>query len=283
MRTSTLSVGHLVVNNNLRHPALLGRMATTLDVLSGGRLELGHRERLLRGGASRGRLSLGNHSQERSERLAEGLEIVTRMFAGERTTFAGRYYQVHDLPNCRPPVQTPRPPIHVGGIGVRYTLPLAAKYADVWNVPTYGLGQGPTGRDRSRHRLRAGGPRSRHRARSLEAVLVLAPQTRPASTPPESVAERRYAGPSWGLQDGGFIGPPQAIVDRIGEFVGAGFSYFVFFPLIGAESRRSGCWRRMSCRISPEGSERRTPISNSATLSAVESERSAGLASGEAR
>jgi alkanesulfonate monooxygenase SsuD/methylene tetrahydromethanopterin reductase-like flavin-dependent oxidoreductase (luciferase family) len=228
MRTSTLRVGHLVVNNNLRHPALLARMATTLDVLSGGRLELGlgsgsyeaeHRE----GGFPWGSL------QERSERLGEGLEIVTRMFAGERTTFEGRHYQVRDLPNLPPPVQTPRPPIHVGGVGARYTLPLVARYADVWNVPTDGLGQARQASAALDIACEQAGRDPATVRRSLEAVLVLAPDQAGVDAA-MSVAERRYAGPSWGLQDGGFLGPPQAIVDRIGEFVALGFSYFVFFP-----------------------------------------------------
>src|SRR6185437_7200619 len=85
-RTTTMRVGHLVLCNNFRHPALLGRMATTLDVISGGRLELGlgsgsyppeHQEAGIPWG------SFG----ERSERLGEALEILTRMFAGPRTTF----------------------------------------------------------------------------------------------------------------------------------------------------------------------------------------------------
>jgi alkanesulfonate monooxygenase SsuD/methylene tetrahydromethanopterin reductase-like flavin-dependent oxidoreductase (luciferase family) len=160
--------------------------------------------------------------------LAEALEILTSMFSGGRTTFEGVHYQAHDVPNLPPPVQSPRPPIHVGGIGMRYTIPLVARFADVWNVPTYGLGTWeqvvPTldaecekvGRDPASLR------------RSLEAVLVLAPDEA-TLTAARGLAERRYRGPGWGLAEGGFIGTPSAVVDRIGEQIDKGVTMFVFF------------------------------------------------------
>jgi F420-dependent oxidoreductase-like protein len=141
--TTRLRVGALVLCNSFRNPALLARMATTLDVISGGRLEFG--------------LGSGSYEQEhheagiawesgrvRSERLGEALEIITRMFTQERTTFEGAHYTVNDLPNVPQPVQRPRPPIHIGGAGPKFTMPLVARYADVWNVPTYALGEWAT-------------------------------------------------------------------------------------------------------------------------------------------
>jgi alkanesulfonate monooxygenase SsuD/methylene tetrahydromethanopterin reductase-like flavin-dependent oxidoreductase (luciferase family) len=226
-RTTRLRVGHLVLDNNFRHPALLAKMATTLDVISAGRLDFGigsgsyepeHGE----GGFPWGPLV------ERSARLEEALEIITRMFASERTTFDGQWYQVRDLPNLPQPVQRPRPPIHIGGIGERYTLPLVARFGDVWNVPTYGLGvwreRGATldaaceaiGRDPATVR------------RSLEAVLVVTADDG-ALVDARARAERRYAGPGWGLAEGGFVGTPPAIVDRMGELMDQGMSLFVFF------------------------------------------------------
>ncbi len=227
-RTSTLRVGHLVVDNNLRHPALLAKMATTLDVISGGRLELGlgsgsyeteHQE----GGFAWGSL------RERTERLEEGLEIVTRMFAEERTTFAGRHYQVRDLPSLPRPVQSPRPPIHVGGIGERFTLPLAARFADVWNVPTYGLGRAQKAQAALDAECERQGRDPATLRRSLEAVLVLAADDA-AADEARAVAERRYPGAGWGVDDGGFVGTPAAVVDRIGWYADQGFTLFVFFP-----------------------------------------------------
>ena len=226
--TSRLRVGHLVVNNNLRHPALLAKMASTLDVISGGRLELG---------IGSGSYELEHHEaglpwgslRERSERLEETLEIDPAMFSGEPTTFAGRHYQVQNLANRPPPVQRPRPRLHIGGIGERTTLPLVARFADVWNVPVYGLGQWRQKGAVLDALCEANGRDPASIERSLEAVLVLAPDDG-ALDDARARAERRYAGAAWGLHEGGFVGTPSAITDRIGELVDQGVSLFVFFP-----------------------------------------------------
>jgi alkanesulfonate monooxygenase SsuD/methylene tetrahydromethanopterin reductase-like flavin-dependent oxidoreductase (luciferase family) len=224
-KTTRLRVGHLVNCNNFRHPALLAKMATSLDVLSAGRLEFGigsgsyeieHQQAGLTWGSAR----------ERTERLAEALEIVTRMFSSPRTTFAGKHYTVDDLPNLPGPVQQPRPPVHIGGAGPKLTLPLVARYADVWNVPTYALDKldelsavldaecEQIGRDPSEI------------TRSIEAVLVTAPAESLDSA--ISVGRRRYGGPGFGLDEGGFIGTPDVIVDRVGQLVEKGFASFIF-------------------------------------------------------
>ncbi len=154
--TTTLRVGHLVLCNNFRHPALLAKMATTLDVISDGRLELGIGSGSYEPEHQEAGLPWGSFT-ERSERLAEALEVITAMFTGPRTTYEGRHYQVRDLPNLPAPVQRPRPPLHIGGAGERFTLPLVARHADVWNVPTYALGEFPAKRDALRARVMPSG------------------------------------------------------------------------------------------------------------------------------
>jgi len=76
-------------------------------------------------------------------------EILACSFRGPRCEFAGERFVVRDLPNLPPTVQRPGRPIHVGGAGERYTLPLVARHADVWNCPTYALARrrfaGPAG------------------------------------------------------------------------------------------------------------------------------------------
>jgi alkanesulfonate monooxygenase SsuD/methylene tetrahydromethanopterin reductase-like flavin-dependent oxidoreductase (luciferase family) len=224
-QTSRLRVGHLVLCNNFRHPALLAKMATTLDVISGGRIELGigsgsyepeHNEAGLPWGSAR----------ERSERLAEALEIITRMFASSRTTFEGQHYAVRDLPNLPGPVQQPRPPIHIGGAGPLRTLPLVARYADAWNVPTYALDRIPELQRTLDDECARIGRDPKTIRRSIEGVLVVAPAERLDDA--LAVARRRYGDAGFGLDVGGFIGTPPQVVDRIGELVEAGFSSFVF-------------------------------------------------------
>jgi len=227
-QTETLRVGHLVLCNNFRHPALLAKMATTLDVISGGRLELGIGSGSVEAEHTQAGLPWGS-MEERSERLAEALEIITTMLASERTTFAGRHYRVDDLPNLPRPTQQPRPPIHVGGAGGRHTLPIVARYADVWNVPTYALGewQRKVG-VLEEHCERIGRDPAEIR-RSHEAVLVLAADEAGVKRALAD-AERRYRPADvWGLHEGGYIGTPAHVTDRIGELVDQGISTFVFF------------------------------------------------------
>jgi alkanesulfonate monooxygenase SsuD/methylene tetrahydromethanopterin reductase-like flavin-dependent oxidoreductase (luciferase family) len=225
VRSSRLRVGHLVLCNNFRHPALLAKMASTLDVISGGRLELG----LGSGSVEQEHLQAGipwRSSVEHSERLGEALEIITRMFDAEAASFEGRHFAVRDLPSLPRPVQHPRPPIHIGGAGPKLTLPLVARYADVWNIPTYAL-------DRIDALTRALdveceriGRDPRSVRRSIEGVLAMGPPDRLDDV--LALAQRRYGQPGYGLEAGGFTGTPQQVGDRIAELVEAGCSSFVF-------------------------------------------------------
>jgi alkanesulfonate monooxygenase SsuD/methylene tetrahydromethanopterin reductase-like flavin-dependent oxidoreductase (luciferase family) len=223
--TRTLRVGHLVLCNQFRHPALLAKMAATLDVVSGGRLDLGIGSGSYEPEHAQAGLPWGT-AAERSERLAETLEILTRAFAGDVVDFDGAHYKVHGLPTVPRPVQRPGPPIVVGGAGERRTLPLVARYADVWNVPTYALGEldrkvgvlrdhcERIGRDPASIRL------------SLEAVLALAPDE--ASLPAvRAVAERRFGDPGFGLDDGGLVGTAPAVVERLRGLGELGFDHVV--------------------------------------------------------
>jgi alkanesulfonate monooxygenase SsuD/methylene tetrahydromethanopterin reductase-like flavin-dependent oxidoreductase (luciferase family) len=226
-QTTRLRVGHLVLSATFRHPALLAKMATTLDVISGGRLELGLGSGSYPPEHERAGMQWGTIA-ERTELLAETLEIVTRSFADELVTTDGPRFPLRDFPVRPRAVQQPRPPIHIGGAGERRTLPLVARYADVWNCPTYALGElevkraalarecAAIGRDPSSVRL------------SLEAVLVLAADEH-ALADAQARAERRFPGTGWGLDAGGFIGTPDTVIARIRERVEQGFTFFVFF------------------------------------------------------
>jgi F420-dependent oxidoreductase-like protein len=225
-RTSRLRVGQLVLCNNFRHPALLAKMAATLDVISGGRLELGLGSGSVEEEHHQAGIAWGS-ARERSERLGEALEIITRMFTGSVTTWQGQHYRVRDLPGLPPPVQQPGPPIHIGGAGPKFTLPLVARYADVWNVPTYALdriAELSSALDAECERI---GRDPASIRRSVEAVLAIAPPGRLDDA--LALARRRYGWPGFGLEAGGFAGPPARVGDRIAELAEAGFSSFVFF------------------------------------------------------
>lgn len=225
--TERIPIGHMVLCNQFRHPALLAKMATTLDQISAGRLQLGLGSGSIQDEHVRAGLPWGSF-RERSERLAETLEILSQAFADERIDLRGKHFTVADFPVKPGPVQRPRPPIVVGGVGEKYTLPLVARYADVWNVPTYALGElrhkvsvlrsicADVGRDPSTIVL------------SVEAVMALAPDD--ASVPQvRRLAEKRFGAPAFGLEEAGLIGTPPAIVDRLHELRELGFGQIVLF------------------------------------------------------
>ena len=134
--TQRVRLGSLTLCNDFRNPALVAKMAATLDNLSGGRLDIG--------------LGAGWYEAEyraadipfhrpgvRIDRLRESVEIIARMLAGEKVTFSGKHYST-DGAICRPgPVQDPRPPIWIGGKGDRLLATVAA-VADGWNMSWLG-------------------------------------------------------------------------------------------------------------------------------------------------
>ena len=226
--TTRLRVGHMVLCATFRHPALLGKMATALDIVSDGRFNFG----IGSGSSEPEHVRLGipwRNLAYRSELLEETLEIVTRMFTGEPTTYEGKHFQVTELANVPPPVQQPRPPVYVGGIGEKRTLPLVARFADVWNVPFRALGELAPKSEALDAECVAIGREPQSIRRSLEAVMIIAPDDASLAEA-RAKGERRYPGTRWGLDEGGYVGTPNAIVDRIGEHVEMGFEEFVFYP-----------------------------------------------------
>ena len=134
--TRRMRLGTMVTGVTYRHPGVLVKSVTTLDVLSGGRASLGigaawfDREHE---GLGIPFPSLG----ERFERLEETLQITHQMWSGEVGPFAGKHYQLAEM-LCRPlPVQRPHPPIVVGGRGERKTLRLVARYGDACNFTLF--------------------------------------------------------------------------------------------------------------------------------------------------
>jgi F420-dependent oxidoreductase-like protein len=131
--TQKMTLGLLVTGVTYRHPGLLAKIVTTLDVLSGGRAQMGI-------GAAwyeREHLALGvpyPAVSERFERLEETLQICLQMWSDDEGPYNGKHYQLAETICQPPPVQSPRPPILIGGGGEKKTLRLAARYADACNL-----------------------------------------------------------------------------------------------------------------------------------------------------
>jgi F420-dependent oxidoreductase-like protein len=132
-QTERMTLGVLVTGVMYRHPGLLAKIVTTLDVLSGGRARLGI-------GASwyeREQRGLGVPVvpvAERFERLEETLQICLQMWSDDNGPYQGRHYDLAETLNFPPPLSRPRPQILIGGGGEKKTLRLVARYADACNL-----------------------------------------------------------------------------------------------------------------------------------------------------
>jgi F420-dependent oxidoreductase-like protein len=131
--TRRLRLGTLVTGIHYRHPAVLANMVATLDIISGGRAELGIGAGWNVEESGAYGIELGS-PKERSDRFEEACEVLTGLLSPqETTTFKGRYYQLTDA-RCNPkPIQQPHPPICIGGSGEKRTLRTTARFAQHWN------------------------------------------------------------------------------------------------------------------------------------------------------
>ncbi|MBS7649389.1 MAG: TIGR03560 family F420-dependent LLM class oxidoreductase [Candidatus Bathyarchaeia archaeon] len=132
--TKIIRLGSLVTSNTFRYPSLLAKMATTLDIISEGRLDFG---------IGAGDLSIEHYTygipyppdSERISRLHEALQVIIKMWTEEKPYFIGKFYEIREPPCFPKPVQKPHPPIWIGSItGRRRIIRLAAEFADNFNV-----------------------------------------------------------------------------------------------------------------------------------------------------
>ena len=131
--TKNVKLGTLVTGVIYRHPGILVKTVTTLDVLSGGRAYLGI------GAAWNEREATGlgvpfPPVAERFQRLEETLQIAKQMWSGDNGPYTGRHYQLAETLNSPQPLSKPHPPILIGGTGEKKTLRLVAQYADACNL-----------------------------------------------------------------------------------------------------------------------------------------------------
>jgi F420-dependent oxidoreductase-like protein len=134
--TSRVRLGHIVICTAFRNPALTAKMISTMDSISGGRMDLG-----IGAGWKEDEWRAYGYgfpeTKERLARLADDLGVITAMLEGDKhqhATYIGEYASVRDARNVPKPVQRPRVPIMVGGNGPNVTWRLAAKYADELNL-----------------------------------------------------------------------------------------------------------------------------------------------------
>jgi F420-dependent oxidoreductase-like protein len=138
--TKRIKLGTMVTGVTYRHPGLLVKQVTSLDVLSGGRAYFG----IGAGWFEREHLGLGvpfPALSERFTRLEETLQIAQQMWSGNTAPFVGKHYQLAEPINQPPALSRPHPPILIGGSGEKKTLRLVARYADACNLFGADLGE----------------------------------------------------------------------------------------------------------------------------------------------
>ena len=131
--TNRMRLGVLVTGNTYRNPAMLAKMATTVDQVSHGRLVLG----IGAGWFDRDHTAYGipfGTPRGRARMLDEALQVITKLWSETHPSFAGKYYALDRAPFAPKNVQKPHPPIVIGGQGKEWIVPLVARYADGWNA-----------------------------------------------------------------------------------------------------------------------------------------------------
>ena len=219
--TSRIHLGPFFLCNSYRNPALVAKMAATLDVISGGRLELGmgagwKEDEYIAYGYSFG------SAAERIRRLEEACVIIKQMWSGGPATFKGRYYRIQNAV-CQPqPIQHEGPPLWIGGGGEQLTLRVTAKHADACNFSGTSMSLQTFQRKveiLERHCQSVGrNPDEITKSVTLELILGKdhdAARQNERRAPPSEAPEER------------FVGTPSKCISLLQRFIDAGASYLM--------------------------------------------------------
>jgi F420-dependent oxidoreductase-like protein len=217
--TSSIRLGTLMTSATFRYPGPLAISVAQVDQMSGGRVELG----IGAGWFEAEHTAYGipfPSTRERFDRLEESLAVVTGLWTtpvGERFDFDGEHYRVSDSPALPKPVQSPRPPVLVGGKGKRRTPALAARYADEFNIPFESVEMTEELFGRVHDACTAEGRDPVSLTCSNALVLCCgsdeAEVARRADAIGRDVAE---------LRENGLAGTPDEVVDKLGRYAEAG-------------------------------------------------------------
>ena len=219
LQTSRIRLGTLVSPITFRFPGPLAISVAQVDGMSGGRAELGIGAGWFQAEHAAYAIPFPD-TAERFGRLEEQLAIITGLWdvpAGERFSFAGKFYSVTDSPGLPKPAQRPHPPIVIGGRGPRRTPRLAARYADEYNAQFATAEETRAAYGRVREACEAAG-------RDPDSLVYSAAQTVCCGRDETELA-RRAAAIGWDLatqRADGLVGTPDEIVDRLGTFAALG-------------------------------------------------------------
>jgi len=226
--TTRVRIGQMVTCNGYRNPALLAKMASTVDVLSHGRLDFGigagwyeHEWRAYGYGFP--------DAPTRLKMLADALPIIKAMWTEDYATYEGKYYEVSGAINEPKGVQKPHIPIWVGGGGEKVTLKLAARYADYTNFG------GGTQTDEFRRKAQILKEHCDTVGRNYDSI-VKSGSLEAWVLGPDQVGRAEEITASWrgdrSLEDyrrGAVVGTAQEVIDVLGRLEDAGAQYFIIY------------------------------------------------------
>ena len=228
--TSRIRLGQMVTCNSYRNPALLAKMASTVDVMSHGRLDFG----IGAGWYEHEYLAYGYPFPavgERLRMLGEALAIFEAMWTQPYATFSGEHYAISGAINEPKGVQKPHPPIWIGGEGEKVTLRLAARYAAATNFGgTWDMAYYAHKLDVLKGHCEAIGrdPASIVHSTNLETTLL-----RKGDDPVALTARYRRGQSLEEYRTHAVVGGPQEVIDAVGRLVEAGMDYVIFSDLPG--------------------------------------------------
>ena len=209
--TSRVQVGTAVTLLPLRHPLLVAKIVSTLDVLSGGRVILG----VAAGWLEEEYRALGVSFKDRGRLLDEGLEVLKAVWTQENPFYEGQFYSVRDIASYPQPVQKHHPPIWVGG-ATEPALRRAARYASMWVPPLFKVT--PEGLAETFTRVRS---MAEEFGRGPDEVgLSLRVLVDLRDSPDVSTAQKRDV----------LMGDTALIVETLQGYIRAGVGHFIFLP-----------------------------------------------------
>ncbi len=218
--TQRVKIGQMVTCNGYRHPAYLAKVASTVDVMSNGRLLFG--------------IGAGWHEHEwraygygfpevpvRMGMFREACEIIHRMWTEEYPRFQGKYYQIEGPINEPKGVQKPHPPLWIGGGGEKVTLKLVAQWGDATNINVSDPNEVRHKFDVLRRHCEAVGRDYNEITRSWETVVYLIEK--------ESDRDRALDSLGGNLDPRTIMGTPQQVLERLTPMAEVGVQYFVIY------------------------------------------------------
>jgi F420-dependent oxidoreductase-like protein len=236
METENIKLGQIVSCNSYRNPALLAKMASILDVISGGRLLFG----IGAGWYKHEYLGYGFDFPKPSVRIGmldEAVQIIKKMWIEEKVDFDGKYYTMRNGINYPKPLQKPHPPILIGGGGEKLTLRVVAKYADIYNWWGNWLPEDFKTKLEvlKRHCEEIGRDYGAIEKSCSTDVIIGESEKEIQSVVRELIKD------GWDikeeLKENQLIGTPEQCVEQLKRFVEVGTTYFIFHFAHGLETR----------------------------------------------